>query len=117
MSKIEPAYVTFEQAKWLKERNATEHLERISTAVENYLERNAYLIPHHHYFNKEAREHIIRIGTSIMCTKWKVGYPGGSFVQAICDNDLQGAFGRADSTNLDCIKFYVTLCYNLGYVE
>ncbi len=67
--------------------------------------------------DQEAREHIARIGTSILCTKWGVGAPGGSFVQAVVDNDLMGAFGRADSINLDSIRFYVMLIYNVSYIE
>lgn len=63
--------------------------------------------------NPESREHIIRIGTSIICTKREVGYPGGSFVQAIVNNDLMGAFGRADRINKDSIEFYCNLLYNL----
>lgn len=65
----------------------------------------------------ESREHIVSIGTSILCTKWGVGFPGGSFVQAVVDNDLMGAFSRADSINSDCIKFYTTLIYNTRYIE
>ena len=61
----------------------------------------------------ESREHIIQIGTSILCTKRGVGYPGGSFVQAIVNNDLMGAFGRADRINKDSIEFYCKLLYNL----
>lgn len=64
-----------------------------------------------------GREHIINIGTSVLCTKWGVGFPGGSFVQAIVDNDLMGAISRADSINGDCIKFYAMLLYNTGYIE
>jgi len=97
--------------------NIAEHIERISNAVEKYLERNSTLVPLHHYLNKETRNHIVRIGTSIMCTKWEIGPPGGSFVQAVCDNDLYEAFGRADSVNTDCIRFYVTMYQNLGYVS
>lgn len=61
----------------------------------------------------ESRQHIIQIGTSILCTKREVGYPGGSFAQAIVNNDLMGAFGRADRINRDCIGFYCKLIYNL----
>lgn len=61
----------------------------------------------------ESREHIIRIGTSVICTKREVGYPGGGFVQAIVNNDLMGAFGQADQINKDCIEFYCKLLYNL----
>jgi hypothetical protein len=64
----------------------------------------------------ESRQHIVNIGTSILCTKWEVGYPGGSFVQAIVNNELREAFGRADRINLNCIRFYVHLIYNQSYV-
>ena len=64
----------------------------------------------------DNRDHIVRIGTSILCTRWEVGYPGGSFAQAIVDNNLSEAFGRADNINLNCIRFYVTLLYNQSYV-
>jgi hypothetical protein len=94
-----------------------EQIERISYAVEKYLERNSTLVPLQHYLSKETRNHIVRIGTSIMCTKWEIGSPVGSFVQAICNNNLYEAFGRADSVNVDCIKFYVTMYQNLGYVS
>lgn len=70
-----------------------------------------------HSMDPGAREHIINIGTSVLCTKWGVGYPGGSFVQAVVDNDLREAFGRADAINSDCIKFYVMLIYNTSYIE
>lgn len=62
----------------------------------------------------EARDHIVSIGTSILCTKWEVGYPGGSFVQAVVGNDLMGAFGRADDINQKAIGFYVSLLYNIS---
>lgn len=61
-----------------------------------------------------ASNHIIDIGTSIMCGKWKVGYPPGSFAQAVVDNDLKETFGRADDINIHCIRFYVMLMYNVG---
>jgi hypothetical protein len=62
-------------------------------------------------------EHVVRIGTSILCTKWGIGYPGGSFVQAVVNNDLMEAFGRADSVNVNAIRFYVSLLYNQSYIE
>ena len=64
----------------------------------------------------EAREHIKSIGVSILSTKWGVGFPGGSFVQAIVNGDLMETFGRADHINLNCIRFYVYLVYNQSYV-
>jgi hypothetical protein len=65
----------------------------------------------------EEREHVVNIGTSILCTKWGIGYPGGSFVQAIVNNDLMETFGRADHINLNAIRFYVSLLYNQSYIE
>ena len=94
-----------------------EQTERISQAVEKYLTRNSNLVPMHHLMNTESREHIVRMGTSIMCRKWEIGPTPGSFVEAICSNDLRGAINRADTVNGDCIRFYVTLYENLAYVN
>jgi len=58
------------------------------------------------------RAHLIDIGTSILCTKWKVGYEGGSFVQSFVNNDLMGAIGRADNTTYKGFKFFANLVYN-----
>jgi hypothetical protein len=58
--------------------------------------------------------HIIGIGTSILCTKWEIGYAGGGFVQAVVNNDLRNAFGRADSTNVIALVFYCQLMQNIG---
>lgn len=56
-------------------------------------------------FAKEWRidvsEHIIDVMVSIMCTRDKVSYPGGSFVQSVVNNDLFGAINRADD---ECYK-------------
>jgi hypothetical protein len=62
----------------------------------------------------EQVQHVIQIGTSILCTKWGIGYPGGSFVQAVVDNDLMAAVGRADGTNVKMLPFYCKLIYNVG---
>ena len=61
--------------------------------------------------------HVVNIGTSILSTKWGIGYPGGSFVQAVVDNDLTGAFSRADYINRNAIGFYCKLLYNIGYID
>lgn len=61
--------------------------------------------------------HVVNIGTSILCTKWGIGYSGGSFVQSVVDNDLMGAFSRADHTNKNAIGFYCKLLYNVGYID
>lgn len=61
---------------------------------------------------EDVMDHIRGICVSILCTKYGIGYPGGGFVQAIVNNDLMGAFGRADSINRKYIALYVKLLYN-----
>ena len=43
--------------------------------------------------SEDEKNHIINIGTSMLCTKWDIGYPGGGFVQAFVNNDLMRAIG------------------------
>jgi hypothetical protein len=57
---------------------------------------------------------IISIGTSILGTKWGIGYPGGSFVQAVLQNNLMAAVNKADSINIKVLPFYCKLIYNVG---
>lgn len=45
--------------------------------------------------------HIVQIVASVMMTRDEVGYPGGSFVQAVVNNDLVGAISKADT---ECAK-------------
>jgi len=59
-------------------------------------------------------DHIINIGTSVLCTKWKVGYEGGGFVKSFVNNDLMGAIVRADRTTYKGFKFFASLIYNVG---
>ena len=86
-------------------------MEQIKELVVNYYNSNFFKIMGY-YLNNDDKEHVINIGTSILCTKWNVGYPGGSFVQAIVNNDLMETFSRADDINSKVIKFYVHLIYN-----
>lgn len=60
-------------------------------------------------------DHIINIGTSIMCTKWNIGYEGGGFVQAVVDNNLSKAIGSADGTNIKALKLYCQMLYNIPF--
>lgn len=62
----------------------------------------------------EQGQHIIQIGTSILCAKWGIGYPGGNFVQAVVDNNLMSAVSRADNINVKMLPFYCKLIYNVG---
>jgi hypothetical protein len=89
-------------------------MENIREQVQKYFTENApQYIPNFVYLLEEQKEHIISIGTSIICTRHKIGYPGGSFVQAVVNNDLQGAFATADSINVNCIRFYLMMMYNM----
>lgn len=58
----------------------------------------------------EVTEHNIDMMVSIMCTRDKSSYPGGGFVQSICENNLYQAITRADSSNLKVLKLLV-LCH------
>ena len=64
--------------------------------------------------NEENKNHIINIGTSILCTKWEIGFEGGGFVQAVVANDLMKAVGSADGTSLKGLKFFASLLYNIA---
>jgi hypothetical protein len=90
----------------------------IRKVVKNFFDRNAeYTLPKYFIGNPEIEDTIINIGTSILCTKWNVGPKGGSFVQAVINNDLTGAVSRADATNIYAIKFYCQLMYNVEMPE
>ena len=52
---------------------------------------------------------------SIMCTRDKSSYPGGGFVEAICENNLYQAVTRADSDNIKVIKL-LALSYRNCYL-
>jgi hypothetical protein len=47
----------------------------------------------------DVSEHIIDVMVSIMCTRDKTSHAGGSFVQAVVNNNLYLALSRADA---DC---------------
>ena len=91
--------------------------QAVRTRVEDYLSQGRDIAFGLIASTPDNRDHIVRIGTSILCTRWGVGYPGGSFAQAIVDNNLSEAFGRADEINVNAIRFYVTLLYNQSYVS
>lgn len=93
--------------------NPEEQQDIVRAVVSDYFDKYAdkYLPL---YPKLTEKEHIINIGTSILCTKWKVGYPGGSFAKAIVDNNLSESFSRADDINVHCIRFYLMLMYNVG---
>ena len=87
-----------------------EKIETVKGIVEKYVNENA----ESNIYNliEFEKNHIINIGTSILCTKWNIGYAGGGFVQAVVANDLSRAVGSADSTNIKALKLYCQMMYN-----
>jgi hypothetical protein len=89
-------------------------MEKIKAQVQAYFDKNAEMyisiLP---FMSEEDKNHIVNIGTSIICTRHNIGYPGGSFVNAIVNNDLQGACANADATNVHALKFYCMMIYNM----
>ena len=98
----------------LKEGQEERIIKEVSRSLDRELERDSLL--RESLMDEEDRDHVVRIGTSILFTKWGIGYPGGSFVRSIVDNDLMGAFSRADHINRHAIGFYCSLLYNTGYI-
>jgi hypothetical protein len=89
-------------------------MEKIKAQVQAYFDKNATLyIPLLSQMSEDEKQHIVNIGTSIICTRHNIGYPGGSFVNAVVNNDLQGAFANADGTNVHALKFYCMMMYNM----
>ena len=91
-----------------------EQMEKIRNQVQAYFNQNAQnYIPNFVYLSEDDRNHIVNIGTSIICTRHNIGYPGGSFVQSVVDNNLSGAFANADNINSNALKFYCMMMYNM----
>jgi hypothetical protein len=90
-----------------------DQIEKVQTLVQDYYEKNSQGCGLESLSSSE-KIHIIQIGTSILCTKWQVGYAGGGFVQSFVNNDLMGALGSADSTSLKGFKFFAAIVYNIG---
>lgn len=85
--------------------------------VEDYFDKNSEYSIKDKATRTWERAHIVAIGTSVLCTKWDIGYPGGSFVQAVVNNNLMQAVSSADPTNIHALKFYVQLMYNNSMPE
>jgi hypothetical protein len=62
----------------------------------------------------EVSDHILDIMVSIMATRDKSSYAGGSFVESVVNNDLFGCITRADNECLKHLKLLVVCkanCY------
>jgi hypothetical protein len=89
---------------------------KVKEAVAEYLEKNHFNthVPYHIMAERESKQHVINIGTSIMLNKLGYDTHPGSFVRAVLNNSLQDAVGCADRTNLQVLPFYATMIYNLS---
>ena len=69
----------------------------------------------HDYGTYTYSDHIIDVIVSVMMTRDGV-MQGGGFVQAICNNDLRGAIGRADG---DCTTHLrvIALAYPFAFIQ
>lgn len=90
------------------ELQSIEQYRNIEKKVKDFIESQPITVPKVHY------NHVLNIGTSIICTKYGIGYPGGSFVQAVVDNDLMKTFGCADAVNRQYIDLYCKMLYNIS---
>ena len=89
--------------------------DQIKVLVAQYFDQNAHLyVTDFSKMDIEDRIHIINIGTSITCTRMNIGFPGGSFVQSVVDNDLSRTFANADGTNIKAIRFYLMMMHNMA---
>jgi hypothetical protein len=86
--------------------------EEILEVVENFVaEKLNKEVWYPFSFDQDVVNHIKNICFSILCTKHEIGPGGGSFVQAVVDNDLVGAFSKADHINQRYMKIYAELIY------
>ena len=99
--------------------NIIEIQETVSKDTSEFLEQywESTGVPFTIMRDQEAKEHVIRIGTAIMMNRFGFNTNPGSFVQAVLNNDLSGAFNRADSINQKCLRFYVTLIQTVHSLE
>jgi len=81
-----------------------------------YVEKNAIRFGFFPRTETEA-EHVARMIASALQTKYGFGYPGGSFVTSVVNNDLHGAIANADSVNQRAISLIVAGFYNIGLQE
>jgi hypothetical protein len=65
---------------------------------------------------ENVSDHILDIMVSIMCTRDKSSYEGGSFVQSVVANDLYGAATRADGQCIQYLKL-LAVCNKQCYAE
>ena len=68
-----------------------------------------------HGWRVELTDHQIDIMISVMLHRDKIQM-GGSFVEAVANNDLYGAITRADTENFQNLKL-ITLCFKNNHIH
>jgi hypothetical protein len=91
--------------------------ERIKKRVEEEYEICQVFDPGIRDNNRFGKEPYIDTGVSILSAEWGIGFRPGGFIQAIIDNNLMGAFSRADNINVHGIRFYCHLLRNVEYID
>jgi hypothetical protein len=96
-------------------KNRQEIEAKVRSEVSQYLDQIFVTanVPLHIMGDEEAKAHIVNIGTAIMLNRLGVNTYPGSFVQAVLNNDLTGAFLRADTINSQSMKFYAMMIHGL----
>lgn len=93
-----------------------EKKEIIQDAVRNYvISQGSAYIPRFDLLTTDDKNHIINIGTHIICTRDGIDLMSGSFVQSMVNNDLKTAIATADHINQGALRFYVMMMYNMAY--
>jgi len=90
--------------------------QKIREQVESYFDKNwlSCGVPYPlTRTGSEEREQIIGIATTIKMNEMGIDTRPGSFIRAFLNNDLRATFAQADNLNRDCIRFYLTMSYNL----
>ena len=61
--------------------NVEDQIKVVQKAVESFYQQvqNDSYMPE---LYESQKQHVIQIGTSILCTRWGIGYEGGGFVQS-----------------------------------
>jgi len=89
--------------------------EMVGEKVKDYLDTMGKVFPNYNA-NAEDKNHVINTGTNILMAKFtsNFSYVGG-FGKTILENDLTGAFNKADYINVNFIRFYVMLVQNVSF--
>jgi hypothetical protein len=90
--------------------NVTDKIDQYEIVAKRYLTKNREWAGLEN-LSEEEFAHVCNIGKSILLTRDGI-LQGGSFVQAVVNNDLKGAINRADATCIKALKGFVALNHN-----